>query len=178
MEFIPKNFRKSNDIEVLSDSSNNWIKFRRLRFAAAGDGEYAALSDLDLGGLNLHDFVADHLVFVHCNLDGASFAGTDFVFDTIFIGCSMQGVNLMNTHSAGALFYGCDMTGARFPGTPWTNVDLDNQKIRSYFIDCSLEKSVQEYLVEDGNYIGTFAEVDPYIVQRITEATNAPKVDL
>src|SRR5437667_11087714 len=98
------NLHKPRDGAIMSDSTDNWAKFRQRRFAVAGDGDYVLLKDLNLAGLNLHDFVVDHLVFLNCDLNNVSFAGTEFVFSTAFIDCTMRNVDFRHTHAADALF--------------------------------------------------------------------------
>ncbi len=175
------NFHRPKDSAIFSDSSDNWLKFRRLRFAVAGDGEFATLSNLDLSGLKLGNFVADHLVFAHCKLDGASFAGTHFVFDTTFIDCSMRRVDFTRIRAASALFYKCDLSGSILTGNSWISLGLNGQKIKSYFVDCTLDDSLSTQFEFNDIFVGTLDELKeskPYVRWRLYAASEAPLIRL
>jgi uncharacterized protein YjbI with pentapeptide repeats len=149
----PRNFKKPKDIRIFQNSSENWLAFRKIRFASAGDGEYATIKGLDLSNGHLNNFPVDHLVFIECNLNDASFKNTEFRFNTTFINCTMKGADLSHTLAAGMLFMDCDLSGIKIsPKSPyarWTSMDLDNKVITSVFSGCIIDDSTKKFLLEN-----------------------------
>ena len=150
LEYIEQ-LHKPKMLKALTDSSDNWLAFRTVRYDLAGECEYAVLRDLDLSGYKLPDFKVSWLAFVKCNLDGVPFRGTEFI-QTAFINCSMRNADFTETIGTGALFVGCDLTGARFspksPYTHWASEDLDGNSITSIFEDCKLDESAKRFLAK------------------------------
>lgn len=149
----PRKSKKPKDIQIFQDSSENWIAFRKIRYASAGDGEYVIIKDLNLSNCRLNNFPVDHLVFIECNLDGVSFEGTEFRFNTTFIDCSMKGANLSQTLAASMLFIDCDLRGVKIspksPYTRWTSMNLDDKVIASVFSGCSIDDPTKKFLLEN-----------------------------
>ncbi len=148
-----ESLRRPSNTRIFKDNSENWLAFRKVRYEAAGDGDYALLYSLDLSRYALEDFPVDHLAFSQCNLDGASFKDTNFQFGTAFIHCSMQNIDLTETLAADALFLGCDLTGAKIstkkPYAQWTSQDMDGKDIQTVFVDCKVDATTEDWLREN-----------------------------
>lgn len=145
------NIRKPKNADILKDDSENWLGFRKVRFADSSDGEYAAIRQLDLSGYDFNHFPADHIVFVQCNLNDVSFRSTKFEFGTAFINCSMKNVDFASTVATDALFIDCNLTGAKFwTKMGWSTVSLDGKKLSSVFSGCILNPETKKFLIEDG----------------------------
>jgi uncharacterized protein YjbI with pentapeptide repeats len=147
-------FNQPKDSRIFQDNSENWLSFRKIRFNAAGDGEYATIKGLDLSSCDLGDFPADHLAFIECNLDGVSFKNTIFSFNTAFINCSMKNTDLTHTIASDALFLNCNLEGIKIsampPYTQWTSKNLDGNTIYSIFSDCIIDESTKKFLLANG----------------------------
>lgn len=57
MKILPKseimNLHRPSDVIFFKDDSEHWLAFRKVRYATAGDGEYALLYALNLSGYSL-----------------------------------------------------------------------------------------------------------------------------
>ncbi len=174
---MTQSYKKPAD-NIFTDDTDHWLLFREKRFAVAGDGEYAVLKGLNLSGLELSDFVAAWLAFVDCKLDNTSFRDTDFAFNATFMNCSMKNVDFTGSFGADDLFYKCDLSGATFDKSAhWASVDLDGNKIASYFVDCVLSEELRNYLVSDGNVVAK-GEISVGIQQQLREVIEAPVIDI
>lgn len=174
---INYNYIKSKGT-IFSDAADSWLLFRKKRFAAAGDGEYAMLENLDLSGLDLHDFVSSWLVFAGCKLDSVSFRGTDFTFRTAFVYCSLKRTDFTASIGGDDLFYNCDLSDAIFDlAGHWASVDLDGKKIPSYFVNCTMSKGLRDFLVQDKNVV-IEGEIPSEVQQQLDEITKAPSINV
>lgn len=144
-------FRKPKKPAMFTDSVNGWRQFMAQWSKQATHGDYAVVRQLDLSGCDLNHFPADHIAFIQCNLNGASFRSTQFSYETAFINCSMQRVDFASTNASNVLFSDCDLTGAKFwTRMGWSTYDLDGKHIPSFFFNCRIDAPTEDFLLSDG----------------------------